>query len=122
MAELTRLLAEQRRTDIDFHSILFFEPDPIERMTKGTLTEKFVNTIASNPLDIKFEKILHRVYNFYNEATNSWFRKIYPADKLYSAGNLATASWTQLRQPYLKGVNIKCFTITKSNVLEPFPF
>jgi phospholipase A2 len=122
VAELTRGLHETQRSDINFHSILFFDSDPIERAGAGAITERIVNTVSSNPLDIKFEKILHRIYNFYSESTSAWFRKIYPADKYVREGLLPIARWGGQPKPYLKGVNIKCFAVTQAGTLEAFKF
>jgi phospholipase A2 len=120
VAELTRKLHQKQRSDINFHSILFFDSDPIERASAGTITERMVNTLNSNPLDIRFEKILHRIYNFYSESTSAWFRKIYPADKLAQEGLLPR--WGGQQKPYLKGVNIKCFAVSEQGALEAFQF
>ena len=122
VVELTRNDDFKLRNDVNFHSILFFDSDPIERATTGAITQKIVNSLSSTPLDINYTKVLHRVYNFYNEATSSWFRKIYPADKFVTKGTLATTSWKEPRTPYLKGVNIKCFSIDRNNALNPFIF
>lgn len=122
VAELTRKLHETQSSDINFHSILFFDSDPIERAGAGTITEKIVNTVNSTPLDIKFEKVLHRIYNFYSESTSAWFRKIYPADKYVREGLLPIARWSSQQKPYLKGVNIKCFAVTQAGTLEAFKF
>ena len=121
VAELTRSLHEGHRIDVDFHSILFFDSDPVERGA-GAFTEIIANTFSSIPLDIRFEKILHRVYNFYSEESSAWYRKIYPADKVITTDLLPIADWIQAHPPYLKGVNIKCFDIGTDNTLNNVNF
>ena len=121
VAELTRSLHEGHRIDVDFHSILFFDSYPVERIA-GTATEEVTKAVSNYTLDIRFEKILHRVYNFYSEESSAWYRKIYPADNVITTGLLPIANWTPERFSYLKGVNIKCFNITKDNALNNFNF
>ena len=120
VAEVTREL--KNRIDLYFHSILFFDSDPVERIS-GAITEKISKSFSNFLLDINFEKVLHRAYNLYSEKSSAWYRKIYPADQyIKDSAALEKADWVVGRPPYLKGVNIKCFTITKDNRLEHFNF
>lgn len=118
LVELMRELIDKGLSTINFHSILLFDPYPVERVTRSKFAEVVRRALTYDPLDIRFEKIKHRIYNFYGEESSQWLRKIYPADKTLKVGQLTVMSDGR---PYLKGVNIKCFKISAENKLECFP-